>query len=231
MKRQVGLLPALALGALLTAPGAWAQGRGGLAGTIGKVDTTAGTVEISSRRGGTQSVTVPSTAVILRQTTASAGDLKVGDTITVSGIPRQIDARQIQSGEEIAGLRRTGDSSGAGSRRGAGAGSRTGRRGAEVRVRGTVTATSPALQIRLEDGASVQVTTSSDTTFQRTVRVTLADLKPGEPVMVMTEPGSSTVRAILVGAQQGSRAGLSGEGRGVRRGRAGRVAVEAAPAR
>src|SRR5438874_617275 len=120
MKRGIGVLPPLVLGALLMAPGAWAQGRGGLAGTVSKVDATAGTLEISSRRGGTQSVTVPSTAVILRQVTASAGDLKVGDTITVAGIPRQIDARQIQSGEEIAVSRRTGDGSGAGSRRFAG---------------------------------------------------------------------------------------------------------------
>src|SRR5947209_2157193 len=95
MKRGTGLLPPLVMGALMLAPGAWAQGRGGLAGTVNKVDTTAGTVEISSRRGGTQTVTVPSTAVILRQTSSSAGDLKVGDTITVTGIPRQIDARQI----------------------------------------------------------------------------------------------------------------------------------------
>src|SRR4051794_40389163 len=106
MKREAGLFPALALGVVLLASGAWAQGRGGLSGTVNKADSTAGTLEISSRRGGTQSVTVPSTAVILRRVSAAVGDLKVGDTITVSGIPRQIDARQIQSGEEIAQLRR-----------------------------------------------------------------------------------------------------------------------------
>ena len=98
-------------------------------------------------------------------------------------------------------------------------------------MRGTVTATSPSLQLRLEDGASVQVATSSDTTFQRLVKATLADVKTGEPVMVITEPGSSTVRTILVGVERGGRAALGGVGRGARGQRAGRSTAEAAPAR
>jgi hypothetical protein len=203
-----------------------------MTGTLGKVDTTAGTVEISSRRGGMQTITVPSTATILRQVSASAGDLKVGDMITVSGLPRQIDARQIQSGEEIPGLRRGAEAAGgAGARATAGTGSRAVRRGAEVRVHGTVTATSPTLQVRLDDGASVQVATSSDTTFQRTVRSTLADLKSGESVMVINEPGTTTVSTLVVGTPRSDRGAVSGNGRGGRGRRAGQAPAVATPAR
>ncbi len=216
---------ASAAAVLLAAPGAWAQqrgGRGGAFGTVSKVDATAGTLEIAGRQGQTRSVTVPSTAVILRQTTVTPSDLNVGDTITVAGIPRQIDARQVVTGEDMDSLLRPQRQRAAADRPAARARAGAAFNRAGVRVRGTITSTSP-LQIRLEDGATVQVAHSNDTVFHRTVRATLADIKTSESVRVVMDPRTSTVRVVLIGMEPARRAALDGP-------RAGRARVNPAPA-
>jgi hypothetical protein len=209
MQTKLAFWPALAAAVLLAAPGAWAQraGRGGASGTVSKVDATAGTLEVSTRQGQTRSVTVPSTAVIVRQTTVMPSDLKVGDTISVAGIPRQIDARQVVSGEDMDALLRPQRQQAAADRPAARARAGAAFNRAGVRVRGTITATSP-LQIRLDDGSTVQVAHSSDTVFHRTARATLADVKAGESVRVVMDPRTSTVRAVLVGMEPARRAAL-----------------------
>lgn len=199
--RRMGMFPVVALAALLATPGVWAQtrgqGRGGMMGTVSKVDAAAGTLELSSRRGGTRSFTVPASAVVLRQVSATASDLKVGDTIAVVGLPRQIDARSVEVGVDALPRPRFG---GAGRRANAAPGGRGGRLGrmAGLRVQGTVSATSPQLTLKLQDGSTVQVNHSTDTRFQRIAKSTLADLKAGENVRVMTEPGGSTITAVIV---------------------------------
>jgi hypothetical protein len=196
--RRIGLFPVVALAGLLAAPGVWAQargqGRGGMMGTVSKVDATAGTLELSTRRGDTRSFTVPASASVLRQVSATVSDLKVGDTIAVSGLPRQIDARSVEMGVDALPRPQFGGGRGANAAPGGGRFARM----AGVRVQGSVSATSPNLTLKLQDGSTVQINHSTDTTFQRITKGTLADLKTGENVRVITEPGSTTVTAVIV---------------------------------
>jgi hypothetical protein len=212
MNKRMGLLPALGLGLLLTAPGAWAQARrGGGMGTVSKVDAAAGTLEVTNRQGTARTFTVPASALILKQGTATAADLKAGDTIAVTGQPKQIDATSVEMGESVTlggpGGARGGGQGGAGrgfGQGGAGRGLGFGQRG--VRVQGEVSATSPNLTLKLADGSTVQVNHSADTRFSRTTKGTLADVKSGDTVRVILEPGSDTVRAVLIGGGQTLRA-------------------------
>lgn len=195
--RRMGLFPVVALAALLAAPGVWAQargqGRGGMMGTVSKVDAAAGTLELTTRRGDTRSFTVPATAAVLRQVSATVADLKVGDSIAVSGLPKQIDARSVEIGVDALPRPQFGGANAAPG----GQGGRLGRM-VGLRVQGTVSAVSPQLTLKLQDGSAVQVNHAGDTTFQRITKGTLADLKTGENVRVMTEPGSTTVSAVIV---------------------------------
>jgi hypothetical protein len=222
--RRIGLFPVVALAGLLAAPGAWAQargqGRGGMMGTVSKVDATAGTLELSTRRGDTRSFTVPASAVVLRQVSAAVTDLKVGDTIAVVGLPRQIDARSVEVGVDLLPRPQFGG----GRRAEAAPGGQAGRFGrmAGLRVQGTISATTPNLTLKLQDGSTVQINHSTDTRFQRLTKGTLADLKSGENVRVVTEPGGSTVTAVVVTPERAAQTR-----RTLRRGRTARVTTPA----
>jgi hypothetical protein len=206
MNKRMGLLPALGLGLLLAAPGAWAQARrGGGMGTVSKVDAAAGTLEVTNRQGTARTYTVPASALILKQGTATAADLKAGDTIAVTGQPKQIDATTVEMGEMLTlggpgGARAGGGQGGAGRGFGqGGAGRGFGFGQGRVRVQGSVSATSPNLTVKLEDGSTVQVNHTADTRFSRTTKGTLADVKSGDTVRVILEPGGDTVRAVVIG--------------------------------
>lgn len=222
--RRMGLFPVIALAGLLAAPGVWAQargqGRGGMVGTVSKVDATAGTLELTTRRGDTRSFSVTSSAVVLRQASATTSDLKVGDTIAVVGLPRQIDARSVEIGVDALprpqfGGRRGADAAPGGQ-------DRRFARMAGLRVQGTISATSPNLTLKLQDGSTVQVNHSTDTRFQRLTRGTLADLKTGENVRVVTERGGSTATAVVVVPERAAQTR-----RTLGRGRTARVAAPA----
>jgi hypothetical protein len=207
---QSGLwLSILALGGAGAAAGAGAPGRiGSVTGTVGRVNAASRTLDVVSR-GGTRTLTVPLPALVLRQTTVPLPELRIGDSITVSGVPREIDARSIDVGAAPAtGLkaRLTLPAPGVAMAPPNGQlGStsvpspRASRRATRVRVSGIVAATSPALLLRLSDGSDVHLRSSAATVVHRTVPTTLADLKWGEPVRVVTDPATSTVREVLVG--------------------------------
>jgi hypothetical protein len=202
-------LSALALGAAVAAAGAGAPGRiGSVTGTVGRVDAASRTLDVVSG-GGTRTLTVPPGALVVRQIAVTLTELRVGDSITVSGVPRQIEARLVDVGAEPAsGLqaRLTRPAPGvamappSGQLGGAAApGQRAARRAARVRVSGTVAATRPSLVLRLSDGSDVQIRASAATIMHRTVPTTLADLKWGERVRVTTDPATSAVREVRVG--------------------------------
>jgi hypothetical protein len=207
---QSGLwLSTLAMGVAMAAAGAGAPGRiGSVTGTVGRVDAASRTLDVVSR-DGTRTLTVPPGAVVVRQIALTLPELRVGDSITVSGVPRQIDARSVDVGAEPpSGLqaRLTRPAPGVavapppGQLGGTAAPTqRSARRAARVRVSGTVAATRPSLLLRLSDGSDVQIRASAGTLVHRMVPTTLADLKWGERVRVTTDPATSTVREVRVG--------------------------------
>jgi hypothetical protein len=209
VKQALPLLVTLVLGAALAAPGFGAQARtSSVTGTVGRVDPASRTLDVAGR-GGTRTFTVPAEAIVRRQTTLSVSAVRVGDTIAVSGMPRQIEARSVDIGVEPAsglqarltrpapGVALPPPSGQTGS--GAAAAGRSRLRASRVRVSGTVAATSPALLLRLPDGSDVQIALSAATVIHRTTPATLGDLKWGERVRVITDPATTIVREVLVG--------------------------------
>jgi hypothetical protein len=229
----------LVLGAILAMPGFGAQARtSSVTGTVGRVDPASRTLDVAGR-GRTRTFTVPPEARVLRQTTISVSALRVGDTITVSGVPRQIEALSVDIGAEPAsGLqaRLTRPAPGialpppSGQPGGVAPPARRSKaRATRVRMSGTVAATSPALLLRLPDGADVQIVPSAATVVHRTTPATLGDLKWGERVRVITDPATTTVREVLVGIAPARR--VSSARRMTKRKRAATRPALAAPVR
>jgi hypothetical protein len=73
--------------------------RPGVGGEVTAIDAKAGTIAVASRWDETLTVKLATGAKILARKDATVGDLKVGDTIQVSGVFSQLTAAAIQSGE------------------------------------------------------------------------------------------------------------------------------------
>ncbi|MEO7716177.1 MAG: hypothetical protein ABIY70_08235 [Capsulimonas sp.] len=73
--------------------------RPGVGGEVTSVDAKAGTIAVASRWDETLTVKLATGAKILARKDATIGDLKIGDTIQVSGVFSQLTAAAIQSGE------------------------------------------------------------------------------------------------------------------------------------
>jgi hypothetical protein len=146
-------------------------------GDVVSVDAAAKTLVLGSLRGGVnQTIKVADDAVITRRVNSGIPDLKVGEMISVRGTPTELIAKSIESSETPEMLGQVSPFGGAGGRvftRADGA------------ATGKIVSTQP---LTLEVDDQTRVVIKPDTTklmeVSRTVKIGLADLKPGEFISI-----------------------------------------------
>jgi hypothetical protein len=161
------------------------RGSGITYGSVKSVDAAKRRIALINARPGarTREVAVRTDAVLVRMSLARKADLKVGDKVSLTGVPLRIEARQIRIGDEP-------PSAPPRSQGGAPAPGRSaGQPGPSAQVYGRVNRITP-LMISLSNGLLVEVRTSPQTRFMKLVATTIGQIKPGEPVMVYGRPGS-----------------------------------------
>lgn len=178
-------------------------------GTVKAVQAGKRQLTVTLMRGGTgeRTVNVPAEAEVFRLGQAKATDLRPGDMLSVVGMPLQIDARQVRIGDVQPGAAPRRLTTPAPAPRPAPpAPPKAAPRPAQpraaptpssagnpmARVFGRVTRLTP-LQVTLPGGINVQVKTGRDTRFTRAVRLTLPQIKVGEPVVVFGPTGADGV--------------------------------------
>lgn len=179
-------------------------------GTVTVVDAAAGTVTLAPMfNGGTpQTVRVTGETKITATREGTVGDLKVGDTIQVRGVPTGITAAQITAGDTAdmtgggMGMMPTGPRSGAGQPGGPQA--------ASAQATGTITGLSP-LTVSVADGVLVTLKIGPGVKVSRNVAEKVGDLKAGDRVMANGKAGDDGVLAasrIRVNADSGMGFGM-----------------------
>jgi hypothetical protein len=203
----------LAVGAAAQQPDARRRERSGLTlGTIKAIDSGRRRLTLSPMRGaaaGDRVVALVPNSEVYRLAPARIQDLRPGDMLNVVGLPLQIEARQIRIGDVAPGATARPVTAAAQPARPAPkapapkAPARPAPRPTTppapngsplARVYGRVTRLTP-LQVTLPGGINVQVKTGKDTRFTRAVRLTLAQIKIGEPAMVFGATGADGVVA------------------------------------
>jgi hypothetical protein len=208
---------------------------GGVVGTIQQVDATKGTIQIQTTgpQAGSRMVSFTAETAVFRQSQGTLADLKVNDTIQVSGMPTSINAMQLQLGEfPQAGFGGFGGRGGAGGAGGGGGQAPGNAPGAGARgvagggpgggpgmanVSGTIVSTSP-LVVQLPGNVRVNVSADPSTRVTKTVKTTAADLKVGDTIRAVGRPddqGNVTALQITVGVDPN--AGGFGGGNGFQR--------------
>lgn len=169
-------------------------------GPVTAVDAAAGTITLTPMFGGgaPQTVKVTDTTQITATRVGAVGDLKVGDTIQVRGVPTGITASQITAGD---GADPPGGSISplpAGPRFGGKFnGSRPGLSGAQpafAQATGKITGLSP-LTVSVSDGVQVTLRVGPDAKISRNVREKIGDLKAGDRVMANGKAGDDGILA------------------------------------
>jgi hypothetical protein len=172
---------------------------GGIAaGSVLSVDSARGTLVISGRssRDKPQQVQVRPEAAILKQSKASAADLKVGDVIEVVGAPLEIDARTIRMGEVRPPSASHPDPKKPGASR-----KPSSLPAVQPQLLGKVVKLNP-LAVELGAGVTASVKVTASTSFVKIATIPLNSLKAGDPVLVMgsRDPnGTLLARRIQVG--------------------------------
>lgn len=226
MNRQWNTLGAAVLAGLVLASTALAQGPGGgrlAAGAVTAIDPAAGTITIMSRMtNAAQTIKVPAGTPMATQTTVQVSDLKVGDTVQVSGVPTGITASQIVVGDMPAGFPGQG---GGGNRGGGGGGGAApgGAAGANGAPPAFASATAKVaklepLTLTLSPGVDLTLKLAADAKISRISTATMASIKVGDTVGAMgqtADDGTFTPSAVAVNwpiQQGGGRGGRGGFG-------------------
>jgi hypothetical protein len=193
-------------------------------GTVAQVDAAGSRMAITTPRGEVW-VDVAAEAQIVRVASATATDLKVGQTVTVRGRPNAVSAVSVSLGEQTPPLSvRRGDSDsappaggafgrtapaggapptggparGEGARRGAGEQGAPFRGSALTTVTGKVSHLDP-LTVTTEEGTTVTVSLDADTHITQNAPVALAEAQVGERVLASGERGQDdTLQAHIV---------------------------------
>jgi len=177
-----------------------AAGRGlagrATAGTVQSVDGK--TITLMAQDGSTVKASVGDSTVYQRTTDISAADIKVGDSVMVTG-------QEGSDGTVTAQIVQIGGAVGAGATLGAGAqGQGAARQGIMRAVTGAVQKIEgTTLTLSSEGGQTIKVALTSDTRLRKTVAATLSDVKAGEQVTIVGQAGSDGVVAattIQIGA-------------------------------
>lgn len=206
MKQILPLLAGLTV-AVTSAAGALAQqgqprtAGGMVLGAVKKVDLAGRKLIVTPFAGGASDriVQVPAEVAIRRMVSAKATDLKVGDSISVNGQPLVLNATQIRIGDEPA----TRPQASSGQRGRIQTASRRDRAGAGPRHYGTVRRVTP-LVVALPDGLTFEVRTSAKTRFTRAAKISLGDIKVGEPILAVgaaRPDGSVQARRVQIGLE------------------------------
>jgi hypothetical protein len=207
-------------------------------GMVSAVDTGAGTITVDGRNGS-QTVKVGSDATITTLKTISVGELKVGDQITVEGIPSGITASQITDGTPPEGLPGAGGPGGGrggfggpggpggfgGPGGGPGGPGGPGRDPNAATITGTVkalpTGNDQHLVITLGSDATLYVKMADDAKVSKYATLTLGDIKTGDRIIArgtMGDDGTLTATDVGVNMPGGFGGGRGGGGFGRRGG-------------
>jgi len=189
-------------------------------GTVTAIDAAAGTITLAPMFGGgsPQTVRVTGATQITATREGTVGDLKVGDTVQVRGVPTGIAAALITAGDGVdpagggmgmmpgmmPGGPRTGGGMGAG-RAGLG-----GPQAAFAQASGRITGLSP-LTVSVGEGVSVTLRVGPDVKVSRNVSEKVGDLKVGDRVMANGKAGDDGVLAagrLRVNADYGMGLGM-----------------------
>jgi len=179
-------------------------------GNVVRTDPTRNEVTITgrSRNDPPQKVLVTDKTTLVRQVKGTAADLKVGDTIEITGIPLQIDARTIRVGE----ITRHPEVRPANPR--PNAPERPDRPSrlplTRPRMMGRVLRVSP-LTVQLAEGINADIKVSGETSIIRVTSIPFSNIKPGDPVFALgsRDPhGNLMARRVQVGLEGFPGAGL-----------------------
>ncbi len=193
-------------------------------GTVTAVDAAAGTVTLMPMFGGgtPQTVKVTDETKITATRGGTVGDLKVGDTIQVRGVPTGITAAQITAGDSADPMGGGMGFMPARPLRGAGFGNGRpnpgGPQAAFAQASGTITSLSP-LTVSVSEGVQVTLRVGPQAKISRNVSEKIGDLKAGDRVMANGKAGDDGVLAasrIRVNADYGMGYGMGGFGMGAR---------------
>ena len=172
-------------------------------GTVTAVDAAAGTVTLAPMFGGgsPQTVRVTGASQITATREGTVGDLKVGDTVQVRGVPTGIAATSITAGAADGGLGMVPVAGLNGAMNGmmnGGAGAGRARLGgpsaAFAQASGRITALSP-LTVSIAEGVSVTLRIGPGVKVSRNVSEKIGDLKVGDRVMANGSAGDDGVLA------------------------------------
>jgi len=168
-------------------------------GTVTSVDAAAGTVLLAPMFGGgmPQTIKVTDATQITATREGTVGDLKVGDTIQVRGVPTGMTATQITAGESTdpigGGMGMMPMGPRLGGRLGGGR-SGLGGQAAFAQATGKITGLSP-LTVSVSDSVQVTLRVGSDVKVSRNVTEKISDLKAGDRVMANGRAGEDGILA------------------------------------
>ena len=170
-------------------------------GTVTAVDAAAGTVTLTPMFGGgtPQTVRVTGETKITATREGTVGDLKVGDTIQVRGVPTGITAAQIAVGDgaDMAGGMGMGMmpmGPRQGGRAGGGMPGMAGPQTASAQATGTITGLSP-LTVSVSEGVLVTLRVGPGVKVSRNVSEKIGDLKAGDRVTANGKAGDDGILA------------------------------------
>lgn len=180
-------------------------------GNVVKTDPTRNEVTVTgrSRNDPPQTVVFTDKTTLVKQVKGSAADLKVGDTIEVTGIPLQIDARTIRVGEithkpEV--VRKNPRPAAA-----APPPDRPSRLPlTRPRMLGRILRVSP-LTVQLAEGINADIKVGGETNIVRVTTVPFSSIKPGDPLFALgsrDQNGNLVAHRVQVGLEGFPGAGL-----------------------
>lgn len=169
-------------------------------GLVTAVDAAAGTITLAPMFGGgaPQTVKVTDATQITAMQEGAVGDLKVGDTVQVRGVPTGITASQITAGDSAdmrgggMGLLPPGSRFG-----GKSGGPRPGLGGPQpafAQAAGKITGLTP-LTVSVSDGVQVTLRVAPEAKIRRNVAEKIGDLKVGDRVTASGKAGDDGVLA------------------------------------
>ena len=169
-------------------------------GTVSAVDAAAGTVTLAPMFGGgqPQTVRVTDATQITATRDGAVGDLKVGDTLQVRGVPTGITASQITVGDAAdtppAGMGVPVADPRVGARLGGARPGLGGPQAASAQATGRITGLNP-LTVAVADDVQVTLKVAPDARISRNVAEKIGDLKVGDRVMASGRTGDDGVLA------------------------------------
>jgi hypothetical protein len=182
--------------------------------TVKAADSAAGTITVTTTSGETGTVHVGTRAQITTQQTIKIADLKVGDVVSVQGVPTGLTASRLTAGQAPTGLPVMGGGPGDGPFGGrgdrrpggdgqtgtGGSGSSTMRASASGTVKALPSQADPHLTVALSQDAVLSVKVADGAEITRYTSLTLDGVKVGDRVtLALQMGGDGTLTASAIG--------------------------------